>query len=172
MRYVKSIGLNSNQPIGRGFNYPYDTARSSDGRIFVLNRSGSTNHAGMRIQICTYDEEWLGEFGNGTFRLPVAMAFDSVDLLYLTDEALNEIKVFNSDGELVRKWGSGGNGAALDGPAGVVIDKDDNLYVVEQHSSQVHKMSPEGESLLRWGEEGAGPGQFNLPWGVTLDSDG
>ena len=172
MRYVKSIGLNSNQPIGRGFNYPYDTARSSDGRIFVLNRSGSTNHAGMRIQICTYDEKWLGEFGNGTFRLPVAMAFDSVDLLYLTDEALNEIKVFNSDGELVRKWGSGGNGAALDGPAGVVIDKDDNLYVVEQHSSQVHKMSPEGESLLRWGEEGAGPGQFNLPWGVTLDSDG
>jgi len=35
MKYLKTIGLNSNQPIGRGFNYPYDTAMSSDGRILL-----------------------------------------------------------------------------------------------------------------------------------------
>ena len=26
MRYLKTIGLNSSQPVGRGFNVPYDTA--------------------------------------------------------------------------------------------------------------------------------------------------
>lgn len=25
---------------------------------------------------------------------------------------------------------------------------------------------------MQWGEEGSGDGQFNLPWGVTVDSDG
>ena len=30
MRYIKSIGLNSNQQRGRGFNHPYDIAFSSD----------------------------------------------------------------------------------------------------------------------------------------------
>ena len=172
MRYVKSIGFNSNQPIGRGFNFPYDTARSGDGRIFVLNRSGSISGLGNRIQICTFDEEWLGEFANGTLAKPVSIAFDSTDRLYLTDEVLNEIKVFDSEGQPVRSWGSNGNGAGLSGPAGIAVDGDDNLYVVEQYSSQVHKMTPEGESILKWGEEGSGEGQFNLPWGVTLDADG
>ena len=26
MRSIKTIGINSNQPVGRGFNYPYDLA--------------------------------------------------------------------------------------------------------------------------------------------------
>ena len=173
MKYLKTIGFNSNQPIGRGFNYPYDTAMSSDGRIFVLNRSGSANNKGMRIQICTFDEDWLGEFGNGTFERPVSMAFDGRDLLYLTDEILNEIKVFDNEGNLVRKLGSNGNGGGtLRGPAGIAVDKEDNLYVVEQYSNQVHKLTRDGESILMWGEEGSGDGQFNLPWGVTLDSEG
>jgi len=58
MRYLKTIGLNSNQPVGRGFNVPYDTAFSRDGRIFVLN-----TFVFPRIHMCTFDEEWLGEFG-------------------------------------------------------------------------------------------------------------
>ena len=80
MKYLKTIGFNSNQPIGRGFNYPYDTAFSADGRIFVLNRMGGLNARGIRIQICTFDEDWLGEFSTGPgdgddqFRVPVCMA--------------------------------------------------------------------------------------------------
>ena len=114
MRYLKTIGVNSNQPIGRGFNFPYDTALSSDGRIFVLNRT-----TGPRVHICTFDEEWLGEFGAGPeegddrLKVPSAMAFNSEDLLFVTDEALNEIKVFDSSGQFVRKLS---NDAGLGAP--------------------------------------------------------
>ena len=184
MRYLKPMGLNSNEPIGRGFNFPYDTAFSSDGRIFVLNRSN-----GPRVHMCTFDEEWLGEFGAGPsvaeslapdrkregvdqLEVPTALAFNSEDLLFVTDEALNEIKVFDDGGGFVRNIGTDlDNGESLGGPSGIAIDSEDNLYVVEQTNNRVHKMSPKGESILMWGEEGAGDGQFNLPWGVGLDSE-
>ena len=179
MKYLKTIGFNSNQPIGRGFNYPYDTAFSADGRIFVMNRMGGLNPRGIRIQICTFDEDWLGEFSTGPgdgddqFRVPVCMAFDAHDNLYVTDEALNEVKVFDSRGSFLRKWGTDIDGyGSLAGPAGVTHGAEGSVFVVEQYANRVHKLTPNGESITTWGESGDGEGQFNLPWGATVDSDG
>ena len=176
MRYLKTIGIKGIQPVGRGFVYPYDIAFSSDGRIFVLNRVRVRDDKGTRIQICTLDEEYLGEFGRGKgtdddqFMVPVSMAFDSQDMLYLTDEALNEVKVFDNTGNFIRRWGSHmDNGETLAGPSGIAIDKEDDVYVVEQNNNRVHKLSSEGVSILKWGEAGTGEGQFNKPWGVALD---
>ena len=123
MKYLKTIGFNSNQAIGRGFNYPYDIAFSADGRIFVLTRMGTASPSGLRIQICTFDDDWLGEFkagpgdGNGPFKVPVCMDFDSDDNLHVTDESLNVVKVFDNQGNFVREWGGNGDGA-LAGPGG------------------------------------------------------
>jgi DNA-binding beta-propeller fold protein YncE len=179
MKYLKTIGFNSNQPIGRGFNYPYDTAFSADGRIFVMNRMGGPNPRGIRIQICTFDEDWLGEFSTGPgdgddqFRVPVCMAFDAHDNLYVTDEVLNEVKVFDSQGSFLRKWGTEIDGVgSLAGPAGVAHGAGDSVFIVEQYANRVRKLTPNGESIMTWGESGDGPGQFNLPWGATTDSDG
>ena len=179
MKYLKTIGFNSNQPIGRGFNYPYDAAFSADGRIFVLNRMGGVSARGIRIQICTFDDDWLGEFSTGPgdgddqFRVPVCMAFDRNDNLYVTDEALNEIKVFDSSGDFVRKWGTNIPGVgSLEGPAGITHAADGSVYVVEQYANRVRRLTPDGEPIAVWGEEGSGEGQFNLPWGAATDADG
>ncbi len=167
MKYLKTIGFNSNQPIGRGFNYPYDAAFSADGRIFVMNRMGGLNARGIRIQICTFDEDWLGEFATGPgagddqFKAPVCMAFGADDNLYVTDEALNEVKVFDSAGGFVRKWGG------LSGPAGIAVGADGAVYVVEQYANRVRKMSADGETASAWGCAGDGDGEFNLPWGAA-----
>ena len=179
MKYLKTIGFNSNQPIGRGFNYPYDTAFSADGRIFVMNRMGGLNPRGIRIQICTFDEDWLGEFSTGPgdgddqFRVPVCMAFDAHDNLYVTDEVLNEVKVFDSQGSFLRKWGTEIDGVgSLAGPAGVAHGAGDSVFIVEQYANRVRKLTPNGESIMTWGESGDDPGQFNLPWGATVDANG
>jgi DNA-binding beta-propeller fold protein YncE len=177
MRYLKTIGVRNVDVAGRGFMFPYDLAFSSDGRIFVLNRVRLRDPLGTRIQICTLDEEYLGEFGSGKgtgddqFMVPVAMAFDSQDMLYLTDEALNEVKVFDNTGNFIRRWGSHmDNGEGLAGPSGIAIDREDDVYVVERNNNRVHKLSSDGVSILKWGEAGTGEGQFNKPWGVAVDS--
>ncbi len=177
MKYLKTIGFNSNQAIGRGFNYPYDTAFSADGRIFVLIRMGLAGSTGLRIQICTFDDDWLGEFkagpddGKGPFKVPVCMDFDADDNLHVTDESLNVVKVFDNQGNYVREWGGNGGGE-LAGPAGIAHGADGAVYVVEQYANRVHKMTSDGGSILSWGEEGSGDSQFNLPWGATTDANG
>jgi tripartite motif-containing protein 71 len=109
MRYVKTIGIVNNGFNGRGFANPYDLAVSQDGRIFVLNRCDPTRAAAIRVGICTLDEEYLGEFGNGfgsgdgQFIWPVAMAFDRRERLYITDEQNHRISIFDTSGTFLGK---------------------------------------------------------------------
>lgn len=35
----------------------------------------------------------------------------------------------------------------------------------------MHRFTSEGELITSWGSDGSGPGQFNLPHDVTVDSD-
>ena len=178
LEYVKTIGLTTNNT-GRGFVNPYDTALSQDGRIFILNHSDSARRAMMRVGICTLDEEYLGEFGKGAgtgddqFNSPVAMAFDSRDRLYITDELHHRITIFDSSGNFLNKWDTKGSGPGeLNGPAGIAIDAQDHVYVADQHNSRIQKFNADGSFISQWGEAGSGPGQFNLPWGVAVDSQG
>ena len=177
--YVKTIGIVNNGSNGRGFANPYDLAVSKDGRVFVLNRCDPPRMAAIRIGICNLDEDYLGEFGYGTgsgdgqFVLPVAMAFDSEERLYVSDEYNHRITVFDTEGTFLSKWGVHGSGdGELDGPAGIAIDAEDNVYVVDQNNHRVQRFTSDGRHLLQWGEFGDGDGQFNMPWGVALDSGG
>ena len=187
MKSIKTIGINSNQPVGRGFNYPYDLAileNSSDNpNIYVINRSASAASAGTRIQYFTFNEEWLGEFGNSGggdnigFVRPVCAAFDKLHNLYITDEATDEIKVFTQDGQFTEKIDL--NNIALDdplnmnfGPSGLYIDAEGNIVVASRYRNQVVKITRQGFLLNSFGSIGAGPGQFDMPWGVTIDAEG
>ena len=173
MAYLKTIGIVNNGDNGRGFANPYAVALTGDGRIFVLNRCDPARATAIRVGICTLEEEYLGEFGNGfgtgdgQFGLPVAMAFDSRERLYVTDEYLHRISIFDSSGTFLGKWGVMGSGdGELNGPAGIAIDADDNLYIADQNNHRIQKFTADGNYLTQWGEKGSGNGQFNMPWGL------
>lgn len=179
LQYVKTIGIVNNGYNGRGFANPYAVAVSRDGRIFVLNRCDPARAAAIRVGICTLDEAYLGEFGkgfgagDGQFALPVAMAFDSQDRLYITDEYHHRVSVFDSQGTFLSKWGVPGRGPGeLSGPAGIAIDAEDHIYLVDQNNNRIQKFTTDGRFLVQWGEAGTGAGQFNLPWGIAVDTQG
>jgi DNA-binding beta-propeller fold protein YncE len=177
--YVKTIGIVNNGYNGRGFANPYDTAISQDGRIYVLNRCDPARASAIRVGVCNLDEDYLFEFGQGygegegQLRLPVAMAFDRQDRLYITDEENHRVTIYSAEGAYLSQWGVMGSGEGeFNGPAGIAIDAEDHVYVVDQHNHRVQKYSRDGQFLLQWGDEGRGPGEFNLPWGVCVDADG
>ena len=179
LKYLKTIGIVNNGLNGRGFANPYDLAVSKDGRIFVLNRCDPLRSSAVRVGILNLDEDYLGEFGygngsgDGQMVWPVAMAFDSSEQLYITDEHNQRISIFDSSGNFLAKWGVPGSGdGELNGPAGIALDQEDNVYVVDQHNHRVQKFTSDGTYLMGWGEFGSGSGQFNLPWGLAIDSKG
>ena len=176
--YVKTIGIVNNGNNGRGFANPYDIAFRPDGRIFVLNRCDPARASAIRVGVCNLDEDYLYEFGNGygqgdgQFVWPVAMAFDSDDRLFITDEYNNRVCIYDADGKFLSQWGEGGSGAGqFDGPAGIAIDSQDNLYIADQQNGRVQKLTTDGEFIASWGEPGSANGQFDLPWGVGVGPD-
>ena len=179
MGYVKTIGIVNNGLNGRGFANPCDLAVHKDGRIFVLNRCDPPRASAVRVGICNLDEEYLGEFGygygqgDGQMVWPVAIAFDSRDRLFLTDEHNHRVSIYDDSGKFLEKWGTPGSAEGqLNGPAGIALDQNDNVYMVDQHNHRVQKFTSDGKYLLGWGQLGSGDGEFNMPWGLAVDSEG
>ena len=178
IEYVKTVGLTTNQS-GRGFINPYDTAFTADGRILVLSHCDTARAALVRIGMLNWDEDYLGEFskgygrGEGQWMLPIAMAVDSQQRVYVTDEHLHRVTVFDLDGNSVAQWGeNGSNAGQLNAPAGIAISGENSIYVVEQGNNRVQRFTTNGESLGMWGEAGSEPGQFNMPWGIGISNNG
>ena len=163
---------------GAGFRNPVDLALGTEDRIYVASRCGEENPKGIRVTICNVNEEYLGEFGSygegdGQFMWPASIALDSQENLYLADEWLNRISVWDRGGTFLDKWGIKGSGAGeLNRPSGLAFDKDDNLYLVDSGNHRIQIFSRHGKYLEKFGEFGTGNGQFNTPWGITTDAEG
>ena len=165
---------------GTGFRNPMDLALAPDDVIYVVNRSYESRSDGTRINVFCLGadrEEYITEFGSygdkpGQFYWPMSIALDKDINVYVSDEYLHRITVFNKDGEYLSHWGTYGSGdGELDRPAGLVI-RDDVLIVVDSRNHRVQKCTVDGKYLGQFGGFGDGPGQLNIPWGICLDKDG
>ena len=82
------------------------------------------------------------------------------------------------------KWGSNGNGPGqFQVPHGVAVDSSSNVFVADtgNHRIQQFKLAnscPAGSTqvvpgvcfVIEWGTQGSGKGQFQDPWGVTVEA--
>jgi DNA-binding beta-propeller fold protein YncE len=177
--YSHTVGFYAQN--GRGFNNPVDVALGRDGVLYVLNRAGSDIELRMlykRVTMCTLDEEYLGEFSSGgvedgQLMWPAAIAIDAGGNVYISDEALHRISIFDPQGRFLGKWGVRGNDAGrFNRPAGLGFDQDQHLLVVDGLNNRIQRYATDGRFLGQWGQEGCGPGEFNLPWGIAVDRAG
>jgi DNA-binding beta-propeller fold protein YncE len=178
-RYSRTIGFYAQN--GRGFNNPVDVALGHDGVLYVLNRAGSDIELRMpykRVTMCTLDEDYLGEFssggsGDGQIMWPVAIAIDGEGNVYISDEALHRISIFDGQGHFLGKWGVKGDGVGeFNRPAGLAFDQDQHLLVVDGLNHRIQRYTTDGRFLGQWGQAGRGPGALNTPWGIAVDRAG
>jgi DNA-binding beta-propeller fold protein YncE len=178
-RYSHTIGFYAQN--GRGFNNPVDVALGRDGVLYVLNRAGSDVELRMlykRVTMCTLDEDYLGEFSSGgtedgQLMWPAALAIDAEGNVYISDEALHRISIFDAQGRFLGKWGVRGSQAGMfDRPAGLAFDQDQQLLVADGLNNRIQRYTKDGRFLGQWGQGGRGPGELNLPWGIAIDRAG
>jgi len=68
---------------------------------------------------------------------------------------------------------SGNDSTHFSLPTDVAVAPDGSFYVSDGYgNSRIVKFSREGKWLFAWGKKGGGPGEFNLPHGISLDSHG
>jgi len=173
--YSHSVGRN--EFAGTGFRNPVDMALGADDIVYVINRAYENRPDGVRITVCTINEDYVTEFGSygegdGQFIWPSSIALDKDENIYIADEWLNRITVYDSNGEFIRKWGEpGANQGEIDGPAGLAISGN-SIYVSDSRNNRIQKFSLDGKFESSFGESGDKAGQFNMPWGIGLDNDG
>ena len=159
--------------------------------VYVLNRGYETvsnvswNRTGTSARVSKLtigeapgDEELVSEIGKygdapGQWIWGAGLAVDSQGSLYLTDEWLNRVSIFDKSDKLLSLWGTSGDGdGEFNGPSGITIDQQDNVYIVDSRNHRVQKLTRDGKFLAKWGKEGSGDGEFAFPWGITTDAGG
>jgi peptidylamidoglycolate lyase len=165
---VTAVGVDKDQNIlifqrtGREWSDPFPDAPISSDTIFVLDRE--TGNV-------------LNSWGANLFIMPHSLTIDEEDNIWITDVALHQVFKFSYSGELLFSLGeakvNGDDSTHFSLPTDVAVASDGSFYVSDGYgNSRIVKFSREGKWLFAWGKKGAGPGEFNIPHGVSLDSHG
>lgn len=103
---------------------------------------------------------------------PDGIATDSHGNVYIVDKDNNVAKKFDSNGNLIAKWGKEGNGnGEFSAPTAMTIDSRDNVYVADTGNSRIQKFDSNGNFILAWGTQGTSEQQFNNTMGLAVDGN-
>ncbi len=111
------------------------------------------------------------EIGTGGFFHPQALALDEKDNIYVSDTGNHRIRVFNSAGKVINKFGiQGARLGEFNCPTGLTTDSAQNLLVVDEKNYRVQVFTYRGVFKNKFGKRGSGRGEFAAPIGVAVDS--
>ncbi len=189
--YDYSHNVGRGAQTGMGFNTPVAMTIGPDGVAYIANRGSESignvdwNRTGVGQRISRVnvggtwgEEEYLGEFsryGNGDGQLiwPSGVVSDNAGNLYVADEWLNRITVFDGDGNYQRHFSTvKDDDGEVNGSCGIAISADQVLFITDGRSHRVRKFSTDGQYLGSFGSHGSAEGEFDSPWGITVGPDG
>jgi DNA-binding beta-propeller fold protein YncE len=159
-------------PAGLQWEAASQISTTPDGQIVVLRR------ANPFFVVLKTDGEVVRTWGENLFRVAHGLRIDRSGFLWVTDNADNFVQKYSPDGKLLLTLGTrgvaGGNDSkgAFDGPADVFIAANGDILVADGYrNSRVVRFSADGTFRgIIGGTKGSGPGQFNVPHAVVVDS--
>lgn len=155
-------------------------------RVFVFHRSGrkwSNPFPAEPITAPTVSVidgatgNLLNSWGANVFIMPHGLTVDHGGNLWLTDVGLHQVFKFTPGGKLLLTLGEravpGNDRARFNLPTDVAVLRDGSFYVSDGYkNTRVMKFAADGRFEFEWGTKGKGPGEFNLPHGITVDAQG
>jgi sugar lactone lactonase YvrE len=124
-------------------------------------------------------------FGAGMFVSPHGIHVDRQGNIWLADGAAKDGKgdqvfKFAPDGKLLMTLGQAG--VAGDGtdtfgpPSDIDVAANGDVFVADGHggntNARILKFSKDGTFIKQWGKKGTGPGEFDTPHSLAMDSSG
>ena len=177
-------------PEGRPWGAPIGVELDhSDGKsIWVFDRCGADNCAGSNLApIMKFDSsgKLIANFGAGMFNYPHGLFVDREGNVWVTDSRGeggkgHTVIKFAPDGKVLMTLGkpgvSGDGPGMLNSPSDVVVSPNGDIFVADGHgektNDRIMKISKDGKFIKAWGKHGSGPGEFDLPHTIALDSTG
>jgi DNA-binding beta-propeller fold protein YncE len=139
-------------------------------------------HRDPLMPIIAFDRngKFLRAWGKGMFKTTHFLRVDRFGNIWVTDRGDMVAYKFNPDGKLLMtlgKKGVTGDNTSQDtfnGMADLAVAKNGDILIAdgEGPNTRVVKFSKDGKFIKWWGGKGTGPGQFDQPHSIALDSKG
>ena len=177
-------------PAGRQMGSTNAINVDAKGNIWVFERCGANSCADSTVDpILQFDRsgKLLRSFGAGKFVFPHAIEFDRDGNLWIVDAGVvdgkkgSQIFKYSPDGKVLLELGKPGvRGTTADlfnEPSDIAIAPNGDLYVADGHISpqsnrRIVHLTRDGKFIEAWGRPGTGPGEFDNPHSLALDSAG
>ena len=157
------------------FNGIFDISVLNSGNI-VVSDPGNSRVVIMDSSMNVKLDNILGKSASDSVR---GITTDNSDNIYVIDGGAKA-------GEVIKKFDKNGNKLKLEfgtigglepgyfnNPTDIAIDdRNGEMYVVDTGNNRVQRFSSEGTFLSEFGAFGSDNGNFNSPWGITVDKDG
>jgi len=164
--------------------------------IWVAERCGANSCATSSLNpILLFDSTGtlVRGFGSGLLLSPHGIEVDPDGNVWVTDCACtggsaqarpgagHQVYQFSPDGKLLMTLGKAGGAKGAEyfyQPNDVLVAPNGDIYVADGHSSadtanaRILKFSKDGTLLASWGKKGSGPGEFDQPHALAMDSRG
>jgi sugar lactone lactonase YvrE len=153
---------------------------ASNGDVWVFHRAGPP--------VLRFDPsgKLVKSFGEGMFVQPHGMTVDRDGNVWVTDAQMkdgkgNQVFKFSPEGKLLMTLGkagvAGGGNDVFSGPCDVAIAQNGDILVADGHIADVPvnrimRFSKDGTFIKAWGKRGSGPGEFDTPHSIAIDSRG
>jgi DNA-binding beta-propeller fold protein YncE len=143
--------------------------------VYVLHRNES-----MPIMAFDRHGEFLRAWGQGMFKTTHFLRVDRFGYIWVTDRGDMQAFKFDSTGKLLMTLGKKGvtgdntSQDAFNGMADLAVAKNGDIFVADGEgvNTRVVKFSRDGRFIKWWGGKGTGPGQFDVPHSIAIDSAG
>jgi DNA-binding beta-propeller fold protein YncE len=119
------------------------------------------------------------------FNYPHELFVDQGNNIWVSDgRAMNgrghTVMKFSATGELLMTLGmpgvAGDDPDTFNGPSDILVAPDGSIFVADGHggdtNARIVKFSSDGTFVTAWGQRGSGPGEFDSPHGLAMDSEG
>jgi DNA-binding beta-propeller fold protein YncE len=190
--YEAVAGVWAELPDGRAWGATSAVYYAGDGHIWAAERCGGNGNCLDTPEIDPVllidpNGRVIKSFGAGLLVWPHGIHVDAEGNVWIADargdverERGHQIHKFSSEGELLMSLGvpgvAGKGDNLLDQPNDVLIAPNGDIFVADGHSSdgnnRIVKFNSTGEFLMEWGTKGSGPGQFDVPHDLAMDSKG
>jgi hypothetical protein len=154
-------------------------AVDASGNIWTLNRGN------IPVQVYRPDGTLVRMWGQGMFKSIHHIRFEKDGNLWITDNGANTVRKFTPDGKLLMTLGTAGqpgyDAGYFDGPTDVAIAANGDLFISDGYGNcRIAHYDKTGKFVKSIGKEGptpssrcgVGPGEFQLPHGIVIDSQG
>jgi len=176
-------------PPGRAWGMAIGIDIDRDGRsVWVFDRCGAKSCTGSPLaplQKFDASGKLVASFGAGMFNWPHGLFVDREGNIWVTDGKGeggkgHVVVKFSPDGKVLMTLGTPGVAGAderhFNAPSDVVVAANGDIFVADGHgeatNARIVKFAKDGTFIKAWGQKGAGPGEFDSPHGLAIDSQG